>query len=183
MGWGGGKKRVTDRNQLVIAPYTCIDLGRPRRPKGSEDLQAAQVLKSLQAKVMKVLEGEWECQILIKSRGVGGSAWFLISFLFLHLLAPLSILTPFYIVRQPKVTFSQPTSTGHLPFYSSHWVFPFVLNEPHRRLELCLTLGYTDKCVFLRVPASLFLSPLSPSLLGGFLPAHSRCHSFIQWNA
>ena len=97
-----------------------------RRPEGSEDLQAPQVLNSLWAQVVKVLEGEWESQTPSSPEVLGvalnfsfsfcGSAWFPISFLFLHLLATMSILTPCYMACQLKVMLSQPNTPGHLPF-------------------------------------------------------------------
>ena len=75
----------------------------------------------------------------------------LISFLFLHLLAPMSILIPFYTVCQLKVTFSQATPIRHFPFYRS-WVLPLVWRE----IQLYLT---RDDTVRVQLLSSFILIP------------------------
>lgn len=107
----------------------------------------------------------------------------LISFLFLHLLAPMSILIPFYTVCQLKVTFPQPSPTGHFPFYRSYWVLP-LCGVKYSSILWGMTLSRSSFCLASSSSLSSCSNPQPSHRPGWFSPCPgSRCHSFIHWNA
>lgn len=119
----------------------------------------------------------------IKSRGVGGCAQFLISFLWFCLISNFLSISSLagYNVYFNTMLHGLPTKGDAFPTKyprASPLPFPLVLNEPHKWLELLShrSWGYTERSVLLRVsapPLPLSFIPLLLLLPPSFTPGGS----------